>query len=159
MDVVYNNRSSSMHNTTETRRHRQAARYRRAKRLADAFSLRRACTIIALYIVSQHPFVRVLRDCRRYGGYRNGRRGTKTRRAARHLGINLRLIPKRTYHDHRDELFRAGRILRKAGFRRGYYLVFTSRHVSVVVDGRLLDWTYTARDPRPIRSIYRVLGS
>ena len=145
-----------MRNTNETRRHVHHARYLSAKRFVNAFKLRSPCAIIALYTVSEHPFVRVLRDCVRHGGYHNGRCGTKTRRVAPHLGIELRLIPKKKYRDHGDELFRAGSILRRAGYRRGRYLVFTRRHVSVVVDGRLLDWTYTARDSRPIRSIYRV---
>ena len=147
-----------MRNTKEIRRHGHHVRYARAKRLAASLELRRPCALIALYTVSQHNFARVLRDCRRHGGYRNGRRGTNTRRAARHLGIRLRRIPKKTYRDHGDQLFRAGHILRKAGFPRGRYLVFTARHVSAVVDGRLLDWACTAKDPRPIQSIYQVFA-
>ena len=102
------------------------------------------------------------------GGYR-GRRGTRTAKAIKSLGLRLRPIPiPRACRHHGIQLRRIAPLLEAAGYGKGKYLVVsereesshrTTRHASSVVDGRLFDWTNKSRKRFRIRAIYQLRGN
>ena len=126
------------------------------------------CGPIALMLLLDLSLPQAVSTCSLRAGYRGYRRGTKTRRALRSLGMTLSEIPVPPRgRSERNQLALIAESLVKSGYAKGRYVVLSKRrkspgrwikHASAVVDGKLLDWAGTSPKGFRIRSIYRVEG-
>ena len=141
--------------------------YHKVSRPFSRVGLTSACGPKALMILAGLTFPEALATSSLQGGYR-GRRGTRTAKAIKSLGLRLRPIPiPIACRHHRNQLRRIAPLLADTGYGKGKYLVESERresshrpirHASAVVDGRLIDWTIRSGKRFRIRAIYRLRG-
>lgn len=142
--------------------------YRKVSRLFSRVGFAKPCGPIALRILVDLTFPEAVATSFLRGGYTGYKRGTRTAKAIRSLGLRLSQIPiPGACRHHRNQLRRIAPLLADAGYGKGKYLVEserresshrTIRHASAVVDGQLIDWTIRSGKRFRIRAIYHLRG-
>ena len=128
---------------------------------ADALGHKGRCCPIALSIVTGIDYETMARWCAEYGEWdpHDSKQGARTTHVMRKLKIKYASVPPSEYMPPSGDVdvCRIGSKLAKSGHGHGCYLVFTHKHVSAVVDGKLEDWTLDSKSAKRVQGVYKVV--